>query len=303
MGLPDFNYPASKVSQIFFVDKDGQSIKLNKTEQGNWIVNDKYEANEELMGRILEDIENQKAIGKVEANKKSDIKKNLEAHYTKVKVYNKKELVKEYFVGRADPSNRGNYMTMPPLPDIYDVQLPSNPRNMQYDYSTTLNDWRSIWLIDVPADDIKQVHIEYPDSSSNSFLLTNNAPHYTVEGTPKIDEDVNTVRVVSYLNFFTKVSSIMVASEHTNREKVLAPEHQYASLKLTQKNGASKVYDVYFQPISQGSKNYFEGTSTKYDADHYLVHTPADDELYVVTIEVFGKLLRYYPEFFTSSKT
>ncbi len=302
MGLPDFNYPASKVAQIYIVDKDGNDIKLNKKDNGVWIVEDKYEANDELMGRILEDIENQKAIGKVDAKKRKQVKENLEQHYTKVKVYNKDELVLEYYIGRADASGRGNYMSMPPLNEIYDVQLPTNPRSMLYDYSTNLNNWRSIWLIDEPADNIKQVQIEYTDSPSHSFVLTNNAPQYTLKGSPEIHRELNLRRVVDYLNFYTEVSTVLIASPNTDREKILAPDRRYASLILSLKDGTVRVFEVYYHPKTSSSKNLIYDDSD-IDVDLYYVYTPVDQELYVVTRGVFGKLLRFYPEFYVAPES
>ncbi len=301
MGLPDFNYPADKITQIYFVDKNGASIKLNKTEKGVWIVEDKYEANEEMMERLLDNIQNQKAIGKVPKKRRADIKKSLEEHYTRVKVYNKDELVLEYYIGRPDDPNRGNYMSVPPLREIYDVQQEENPHNMLFDYNTNLNNWRSIWLIDVKPDDIKQVSVEYVDTPAHSFTLVNNAPHYTVTGNPPIEGELNVPRVVGYLSFFTKMSSIMIAHENTDRKKLLAPEHKYATLKLTERNGTVKVYEVYFHQITESSRNYLEGGPGKYDNELYYVLTPADDELYVVSIDNFGKLLRFYPEFYATT--
>ncbi len=298
MGLPDFNYPADKVTQVYIVDKDGKSIQLNKTKEGNWLVNKKYEANEELMGRLLDDIHNQEAIGKVSKSMRKDIKRNLESHYVKVKVFNKEEAVLEYYIGRADESNRGNYMSMPPLREIFDVQNPSNPHNMLYDYSTILNEWRSIWLIDYSSDDIKKVAISYVDTPFHSFVLTNNAPNYTLEGKPKIEAPLNTKRVTEYLTFFTKVSSVLIAHDGTDREEVLAPNNKYASLLLHLKDGTTQTYEVYYYPITYDSKNYELGGTDKYDSDLLYVYTPKDGELYVVTQEVFTKLLRFYPEFY-----
>ncbi len=298
MGLPDFSFPADQVSQIFIVDKEGNSIQLNKNEKNVWIVNQRYEANDNLMERILFDIQNQKAIGKVAKSKRKLIKENMEAGYKKVKIYDSEKVVREYYIGPADDANRGNYMTMPPLQDIFDVQLIDQYRSMLYDFSTNLNDWRSIWLIDFAADDIKEVKLDYMDSSQNSFLLTNNAPQYEVTGNQPNTGELNTKRVSEYLNFFTDVSFVLIAQENTDRATILAPEHKYASLQITLRNGRFKRYEIYFHPHTESSKNPAPATGYAYDADLLYVLTPGDDELYVVTWPVFGRLLRTYSDFY-----
>ncbi len=293
--LPDFNVPQDQIGKIYIVDKHGNDVTLSLNHKNEWLVDSTYNIREEKKNDILYDLSHQRAISEVSESYLETVKKNLELDYKKVEVYNKKnKVLKVFYVGGPDPSNRGNYMALEGESKIYDVQIPEKFKNMTHDYIVDANDWRTMWIWDYPADDIKSVRIDYLDSTENSFIIQNNPPDYTIKGVPSINAPINTERASSYFNLFTKLPFEKVGTQWTDKAELMEDQFRISSVQLELKDGSIKRLDIFsFPEYYQGDK--IEGTI---DKQRVLVHNPEDDQVYVAQRLSFGRIFKYYREFF-----
>ncbi len=294
-GLPDFSVPKDRIGKVYIVNKKGDHVTLSLNENKEWILDSTYPVRESMMDKLLYDLSEQKAVGEVPKSYRKNVKKALELAYTKVEVWNRNnEIIKVFYLGDPVPSNRGNYMVMDGDTKMYDVRLMDQYRNMSYDYSVKPESWRSFWIWDYTPEEIAQVEIHYLDTPSNSFVLKNNPPQYTIDGEPHISAAINFHRAESYFDLFEELPYEKVANEWTDKEELIQEKTKIAEIILGLKNGTDRTLVLYQFPLF----NRDEKIPNSVDPERVVVLYPQEEQMYVAQRLSFGRILKSYKTFF-----
>ncbi len=176
----------SNVTRIFMVDKNNRSVKLEKQENGTWILNDKFLAHDFNVRMLLGTIKDLKVRYPVPLAANDNVLRRLSAVARKVEIYQEvyrinlfdrmklfphEKLTRTYYVGDATQDNMGTFMKMEDADQPYVVYIPKLRGFVYTRYSTDEDDWRDHTIFKTPLHDFASVQMEFLESPEESFVV------------------------------------------------------------------------------------------------------------------------------------
>lgn len=291
----------ANVGKIFLVNNDGHSILLERNQGvGGWTLNKKFPAMPIQIVNILTCLRLQSSLIPVSDIEHDRVVKLLAGLATKVEVYNLagKKLA-SFYVGGQGPNYRGSYMIHEGAQQAYLVEIPGFDGYLTPRYSVDVNDWRSRSMINWPMDSIASVRVDYAKETDHSFSVTNSSGTPVVSAAPVIQNKgaLNVRRVLSYLSFFKDINAEGYLNGTLGLDTMIKPSRLRCQLKVENRAGSIKSYDLYWIPPKLMLESDLEGIPK--DVERlYAVDLVNKDTLLVQT-RTFDKLLRIAPDFYT----
>ena len=254
-----------EIHKIFLGRRDGETTTLTR-EGRDWIVNDRYVANENVMENLLI------AIGKVELQSQPSqaalepIVQDLATRGVYVQLFDEdNQQIKAYYVGGTTPDERGTYMIMEGSEQPYIMQLPFHDGALRTRFALTGDRWRDKRLFRENPDDIVSLKVDYPKQRNKSFHLQREGNGFTVapvyETTTPRTDPVDPTKVRAYLTQFNSVFA--EAFENDNPAAVKRTEGiPFVQMQLTRRDGTQRTIDLHNY---LSTDNYGNTKGTEFD--------------------------------------
>ena len=297
----------SLIRSIVLQDNKGQKLEL-AAKDGRWMVNNKYEAREELIKYLMEALTRIASLTPVPNNAHDNVVRDIMSEHIKVQLYNEqKELIKSYWVGDASLDNRGTYMLMEmdgkPAARPHIAYLPGYQGYITPRFNTDEEVWRSRKIFSDPAAQITDLTVQYFASPEKSFHIQR-TPTDSLQVSPLqpgflIQAPYEQKYVQQYLDFYTSISMEAFDNTYSGRDSLLSTT-PYCRISLTNKKGEQKEVNLYRMAINKRSKTQYDlqGREIDYDIDRFYASVNGGKDFVIVQYYVFGKLLREYKDFF-----
>tara|TARA_Y100000746_G_C15414721_1_gene411795 strand:- start:504 stop:1322 length:819 start_codon:yes stop_codon:yes gene_type:complete len=155
---------AEKINKIFISDMYGNNIIIQK-EIDKWTVNNKHEANLEIIERLISDLEKIEIKYPVSKNSINTVTKEMAIKSVKFVFYNKEKVIKSFFVGGPTTDYLGTYMKNEKSQNIYVTHIPQHRGFLTPRFNIVLNqaklsEWRSKKIINMKYENIEEVSID-----------------------------------------------------------------------------------------------------------------------------------------------
>ncbi len=300
----------ASVYKIFLADKKGDTISLNRTDEG-WMVNGRYKASRTMVNTLLETFKKQYAAYPVQEAAHNNIIKAMAGTAVKTEVFNKHgRLLKTFYVGGQVSGNKGTYMLIEGAQRPYVVQLPAYQGYVTPRYSTKLNEWRDRTVVDLAPQQLESVDVKYTaeDEYLNSFSLTRkNDGSFTIATHPelKMSGEPNAARVRAYAGYFQKVGLEGYLDGVTRLDSIIASVPKRCEVTIKGTGGYTQQVDIYRMYIGKRSKNLSEDTTLPqpiFDADRYYGILNNGKDTVILQTQIFDKILRRGYEFYGESE-
>ncbi|MBK8658213.1 MAG: hypothetical protein IPN22_04900 [Bacteroidetes bacterium] len=297
----------SLIHSILLLDNKGGKLELAKKD-GRWMVNNKYEAREELIKYLMEALTRIASLAPVPNNAHDNVVRDIMNEHIKVQLYDaQQQLIKSYWVGDASLDNRGTYMLMEmdgqPAARPHIAYLPGYQGYITPRFNTDEEVWRSRKIFSDPAAQITELTVQYFAAPEKSFHIQR-TPVDSLQVNPlepaySIQAPYEQKYVQQYLDFYTSISMEAFDNTYSGRDSLLSTT-PYCRLSLTNKNGEKKEVNLYRMPINKRSKTQYDlqGKEIDYDIDRFYASVNGGKDFVIVQYYVFGKLLREYKDFF-----
>ena len=161
------------VTKIFMADMLGKKVLLEREKDG-WIVNGKYEANQDRIDLLLETIATIEVKNPVPLSGENNVIKDMASSSIKVEIYmNKRKPFKVYYVGKPTPDFLGTYMVLEARHKVpYVVHKPGLNGYLSEGYFFTEEaEWRTKKIFSYDPADILQIQIQYYKEPDSSFIF------------------------------------------------------------------------------------------------------------------------------------
>lgn len=305
------------VTRVFMADKQNNTVLLEKTDSAGWILNKKYSAQPEMTKELLYTLMYVTVRNPVPKTQHDNVVKDLASFATKVEVYAKvyyidfwgiklfpyEKCVRTYYIGSATQDNTGTFMMMEDAELPFVVHIPGFRGFLQPRYSPRESDWRDHKVFRYTLPQIATVSVNYPQYPERSFLLTNpDNLNFEIENKEigKLKQ-LDTVRVISYLNAFTDVrfESFLSDLAENTRDSIrrLSP---FCIITVTDRKQVSNSISLIRIKVPEGSVNLM-GIPAEYDPER-LYGIVNGKDLVLAQYFVFGSLMRYYSQFALDGK-
>lgn len=283
-----------KITKIHLANTNGDEVYLVKTDDGKWLVNNQYIARENRIDLLLHTAENIAVQQKVPASKMQRVLKNLATDNIIAEFYEGDEIVKTYYVGKANGQSTGTYMLL---------KNPNNGKNASTPYLTYLlgfqgyltpryephpKTWRNLNLLYYPKLAIGKVNLTYPNEPQKSFELKLQENKYELFQNGQVIEADQTM-IKKYLLNFKNVNAERIITNADSLKSAITSETPWFVLKVENLLGKSTTIKGYKKKMPLGAKNA-AGIPLFFDPDRFY-GICFDNELSVLQYYVFDPLI------------
>lgn len=297
---------SSTVTKIFLADKTGKQVTLDKISPGDWLVNGKSKVRNDAVNMLLYTMLKLEVKNPVARAATDHVLKNMAANATKVEIYQNNSLTKTYYVGGATQDQLGTFMLLDNSTTPFVMFLPGLNGYLTTRYFTDEAQWKSRIVFKYKPDELKVVSIEYPDSASKSFTLTNLGKRNCTITSPVIkttDVLIDSSASYYYLSSFSNIQYEIAVTEMTKqkRDSILASK-PICILTTTDVSGHQKMLKFYGMSINEHSLTAEdENGPLKFDLDRMYALIDGKD-LVIVQHFVFDRILWNYISFLQLAK-
>lgn len=304
----------SAITKIFMTDKNNNSLKLTRVDQGRWVVNDKYPAQKQMINMLLatmSGLEIKEIVAKAAHN---TIIKDMAIYSVKVEIYQMafrinlfnwitmfphEKMTKVYYVGGATPNNRGSYILMEDSEEPYVVYLPGLRGFVTPRYSPIEKYWRDFTIFNRSLPEITSVKMEFPSNQEDSYEVTNEIPGKVVL-TSLIDNkkitDFDTIKVLTFLSGFRSLNfeALLNDMDPLRKDSILSST-PFIIITVNDTSGTSKSIKVFHKKNTAGITDS-ENNPLPYDPDRLYALVNEGKDFTIIQYFSFDKVLR--PKFF-----
>jgi len=282
--------PQKKISTIE-LSEEGRKLSLEKVGE-NWLINGKLETRKSGIMFILRLLKEIKIKSPVSAELFESEISAKGIGPVRVKVYEKRKLVKSFLVYKTASNSYGNIMKMKERSKPFIVYVPGYDGNIGFGF--TLNElfWQPYTVFNSLPSEIEYIKLENLSDTSSSFSISNKNHHFTLSVMNRDLGGWDSTLVSRYLSYFAWVPFEKWALEIRGEEKKMI-ESKQPMYRITVNNTSGKKSVLTLWEKMGGE----DGTKTK-DSDRLLGKTESSDEFFVMRYFDIDPLLKKRSYFF-----
>jgi hypothetical protein len=290
------------ITKIFMADMKGTQVVLHRRGSG-WLVNGKYEANQDRIELLLDVICKLEVKNPVPLSAMDYVIRGLAAKGIKVEVYkNKKKPFKVFYVGGATQDELGTYMVLDTRKKVpYVVWVPGFNGYLSEGYFYTVEvEWRTKSIFRYDPVDISKVDVIYQNTPDQSFSLkAGENKYFKIDPLVKQKElitQVDTKKIKKFLMGFTDIQFLSVIKEmDTMRKDTLAHSAPAITIVVTDNKNVNKVLKLF---LRLSDKRTLSESKPGIDASSYVA-TISDrpGEYFMMQTLLLEKILWKYTDF------
>lgn len=282
----------ASITKMFFADKNGNKVLLQKNDQNIWMVDNKFIADPDkinLMLSTMHDVDIQKPITEAEHNHVISI---LATQAIKAEFYRGEKLIKTIYVGSSTPDQFGTYMLIDGSEKPYVTHIPGFVGYLTPRFITQQKHWKSKQIFNLSASEIKSVSVQYPMNMKQSFTIENGINPVLKSENKIINADEKFLKyyIGSFKNIFFEG---YIESTQAEKDSVhhLTP---FCIIQVTKSTGEKISLQVNIKAIDNHTKQQFDekGNTMQFDTEKYFAFINDDKDMVLIQEYVFGKLFK-----------
>ncbi len=270
-----------------------QHISLDKKGE-EWLLNEKSETRKSAVLFIESILLEMKIKSPVSAELFNEEITTNKIVPVKVKVFEKRKLLKTFLVYKTQSNIYGNIMKMRKGTKPFIVYVPGFEGNIGSIFTLNKLYWQPYIVFNLLPSEIESVDFEYIKDTTSSFSILNKNQIYTLSDSNGYLSGWDTSRVKRYLSYFIRVpfESWDFESGNSHREMVKSQQPVYR-ISVTTVKGVKTVLTLWeIWSIKNGVR--FK------DSDRLLGKTQNNDELFILRYFDIDPLIKkksyFYPE-------
>jgi hypothetical protein len=282
--------PKKEITKIEF-SEGGRKLALEK-EGENWLMNGKIETRKTgilFILRILKEIKIKSPVS-AELFETEITGKGIVP--VKVKVFEKKKLIKTFLVYKTRSNSYGNIMRIKEKSDPFIVCIPGYEGEIGSGF--TLNElfWQPYTLFNLMPSEISSVNFENLADTSSSFSIINYNRHFVLSGQTKELTGWDSTLISRYLSYFAWIPFESWALEISEQDKKVI-ELQQPLYRITVSTTAGKK-----TVLTLWEKITVEDDKDAKDKDRLFGKTQNRDELFIMRYFDIDPILKKRSYFF-----
>lgn len=293
----------SNITKFFLADKRNNTVKVERSASGNWILNDKYEVNPTMVQVMLQTfigIDSKEPVARATRNTVirmlagKSVKTEIYQRVYRINIFNiiklfpHEKLTRTYYVGDATMDNSGTFMLMQGSEEPYVVNIPGFRGFVSTRYSAMEGDWRSHSVFKYRVPEISTLTVKFNEKPEMSFRINNldnkSFTLTTLNDNRNIDH-FDTMRLVEYLSMYKNLNFERVLDEMTKSKHdsilALTPENE---ITLVDKQGKTRTLKTWKRKADIGQFD-LDGNQAEFDLER--MYALVDSNEYLVSVQYF----------------
>jgi hypothetical protein len=282
----------ANIDMIFLADKNKNTILLERKSDGSWSVNGTYEAKPDAINYLMKTIYGVQVKAPVGRASFNSIIKRLSMQSTKVEIYQKRKLVKTYYVGTGTQDMLGTYMMIENSSTPFITWIPGFEGYLTPRYSTQMDAWRNTPVFRLKPEQIAEVSIRFDDNEQLGWRLTrkNNYFEFFGSGNEPL-AGLDTLKARDYFTRFVKIHYEAIINDFSSKDSLLDLKPKMV-FSLTETNGNKTEIKCYPKRNPVPIEEIMSGNAPPIDPDRfYAIINNNEEELLLMQFYVFDNLL------------
>jgi hypothetical protein len=282
--------PQNDITKIEF--SEGNRSLLLEKEGENWLINGKIEARKSGIQYILKILKEQKIKSPVSPELFESEITSKAITPVRVKVYEKRRLLKTFFVYKTNSNSYGNVMKIKEGTKPFIVYVPGFEGDIGSGF--TLNElfWKTYIVFNLMPSEIASVTFLNVSDSSSSFSIVNNNNRFVLSDLKRDLTGWDSSLVVRYLSYFVFIPfeswALEIGEEEKKRIELKQPLYK---LLVSTVDGNSIILTLWERMIIEN------GVMLK-DTDRLYGKTKSNDEFFIMRYFDIDPLLKKRSYFF-----
>lgn len=292
--LSDFAFEdTASIQRIIMKDESGEQVDLQRQQNGEWTVNNDYQARPDGIDILLTTIKKLSVKSPISQNAMESTLKNIISNHVLVDIYTDgSDPVKSYYVGGANQLHTGTNMMLKNSTRPFVIHMEGFHGYLSPRYFTNELEWRNREVFGYRTESIAAVQIEYHDNPEQNWRFENHGEgNLVVKRGPNMDIDApfDTLNLDAYLSNYKMIH--YESYEETKSESFIDSVKQSDPMFTIRvvSDDERRLVHGYRKPIRDGYD--VEGNPIKYDQDRLYIWVDSAD-LYVAQYAIFDKLTK-----------
>ncbi len=294
------------ITRVVLTDIKGQKVELSKDGK-RWLVNGKYEVNEEPLALLFTAIQKMETQYPVPEKAQPLVLKDMAKKRFRCEIYTGgAQPSKVYYVGGPTADGTGTYVIMELDGRIasrpYVVHIPGIDAYLTSRFYTDEEYWRTKWVYRDNDATIKNLSVTYEREKQKSFSLTRLGARDTfviTNSDGQADAQPKQRFIHQYLEFFDGLSLEAFENKNPIKDTILAMQ-PFCTIKMKRVDNTETNVEIFYMPINAHSRQQFDdkGRALLYDVEHYYIGMNDRKDFGLIQYYVWGKALRTYQDFY-----
>ena len=290
-----------EVTRVFLFDKYNKSIKLEKQENGTWLVNDSNEADAKMVEILVyKTLPKIRKKGLVSSKQKDLILKNMSITGVTTEVYTDgDEPVQRYVMGKATGDLSGSYVWKEGS-DIAIVHIPGFDGFVNSRYTLDIDEWLSPTLFSFEKGQIAEIEVVHTGNEKGSFKIVQTDTSLVISSAEGQPTNINAAALKSYMTNFSMLNMEgFVSTKYDALYDSLNKATPLTQLRVKDTRGKTHTLDVHLRPATDRTHGLYdkEGTKLAHDPSRYYGITSKYNRVVLIEDYTFGKVLVRYADF------
>ena len=247
VGDNDFVLEDTSIINKIIIKKDDLQVKIVKNKD-EWIVNNRYKANNTVLKRFFRVFSNITLIAPVSKLRKDSITDELNKKGTIIVLYAGSSIVNKYILGSLNKNKSGNYLLCNNRLGL--VNSPGLITDINKIISVEDIFWRNKIIFNKQAEQIKYVSVINVQEIDKSFTISISEKKINLLNSKNMPvANFNPDKVKLYLSFFQNIGFKQIETDLTKAQKdsVMSNNHAW-SIALKDNNDIEYRLDLFFKP-------------------------------------------------------
>lgn len=290
----------SDIHKIILTKRTGSPLIIER-EGGDWILQGGREVRPNLMNNLLLGLTKVSILSQPPRSQYEKIEKDFVTFGIKVQVFDdKNENLKTYYIGSDANDGNGTYYYMEGGERVYLMGLPGFEGSMRARFDIKETSWWKRQILDYDPSEIKEVKVNYPRQSQESFHIIYEAEgRYRVEplgDRPKITRAFSNDRVKSYLKEFRRKGLLSYVNDWARIDTVLQIP-SFAELEIIT-HEADTQQIIFIPETDQNIEGPYSQTPYQTFEFRYYVFLPTTGDFAMAQHYLWRPVFRAYDYFF-----
>jgi len=298
----------ASITKIFLADKNDNTVLLEKTGEGAWLLNSEFKVRNSGVNMLLETVKNLVPKYPVPESAHNTIVSHLAVNSVKVEIYqmvyridlfglqlfSHEKLTKTYYVGGATPNNLGTYMLMEGADIPFVVHILGFRGYVAPRYTTIAKNWRDHAIFQVNISDISSITMEFPKNPENAYKIVNENRKLSLFKleTNEVLPQYDTLKLLNFLTSFADIrfEAFLNEMEIHRKDSIInsTPEH---IITVMNNEGVSTEIVTFLKPNDNRTFD-MEGKLYVHDLDRMYALVNDRNDFVLIQYYVFDKVLR-----------
>jgi hypothetical protein len=282
----------ASIDKIFIADKSGNSVTLEKKAPGIWMVNNKFQARNDMLKNLLEVFKKVDVRAPVPQSMMETVIADLATNYQKkVEIYSKGKRIKVFYVGSDSVDHHGTYMLIENSTVPYEMHIPGFRGYLSIRFATDEKLWKTPTIFSYSVQDIRKIRVSYAEYPDESFEVTHdgNGKVSVIELKGGKTLAFDSTAALDYLINFGKISyEAEVKKDLPQKDSILASQ-PWVIIEVTDHNNEINQVKCFHRAPQEKYSELQQ--NPKYDPDRMYALTNKGNDFVIVQFYVFNRIL------------